>query len=356
MGIVKFVDELGLLRDLLYIYISKFNENQSADECSTVIDDGEEEIDLRNIIKGFSDIPEELRVFFHINESGNCFLVNYVMNAPEKELETFSADSYKSYLSDCEKTAFALLTFYFPAAKKDPSLLEPEYQGELSELISTSNYSDKMKFEFLKFFLSPEKYIRLLMRDMAKKKIEVTDYINSNIAKIEKEKNSFDKMFFSKQLMLSKENTVNIMEFETLYVTFCLVNKRLIMIKPYETYAVVVLGIDYMYYLKSLYTQHDENAANLLMFGKVISEKVRLEMIDMLIRNDEMTNTEMARELSLTPASCYYHTEMMQKTGILKYRTRGREVFFSIAEETFKSYGRLVFSYIGKIREKYAEK
>ena len=71
MSIVKFVDELGLLRDLLYIYISKFNETQSADESSMVIDDGEEEIDLRNIIKGFSDIPEELRVFFHINDIGN---------------------------------------------------------------------------------------------------------------------------------------------------------------------------------------------------------------------------------------------------------------------------------------------
>ena len=279
-----------------------------------------------------------------------------MVNAPETELETFSSDSYKNCLSDYAKTAFALLTFYFPAAKRDPSLLEPEYREELSELISKSNYSDAMKFAFLKFFLAPEKYIRLLLRDMAKKKIEVSDYINSNIERLEKEKNSFDQMMFAKQLMLSKENVIDIMEFETLYVTFCLVNKRLIMIKPHDTYAVVALGVDYMYYLKSLYTQHDENAASLLMFGKVISEKVRLEMIDMLIRNDEMTNTEMARELNLTPASCYYHTEMMQKTGILKYRTRGREVFFSIDEEAFKTYGRLVFGYIGKIKGKYAQK
>jgi predicted transcriptional regulator len=111
-----------------------------------------------------------------------------------------------------------------------------------------------------------------------------------------------------------------------------------------------------MYYLKSQFTQYDENASSLLMFGKVISEKVRLEMIDMLIRNNEMTNTEMARELDLTPASCYYHTEMMQKTGILNYRTKGREVFFSIDENAFASFGRLVFGYIGKIKEKYTQK
>jgi hypothetical protein len=241
MSIIKFVDELGLLRDLLYIYITRFNEAQSADENSTVINDGKEEIDLQNIIKDFSDIPDELEVFFHISENGNCFLANYVLNVPEKELETFSSDSYKNYLSDYEKTAFNLLSFYFPAANKDPSLLEREYQEELSELISASKYPDSLKFAFLKFFLSPEKYVRLLLRDMAKKKIEIFDYISTNIERLEKEKNSFEQSALAKQLLLSKENTVDIMEFETLYVTFCLINKRLIMIKPSEHYAVVAM-------------------------------------------------------------------------------------------------------------------
>jgi len=355
MGIVKFVDELGLLRDLLYIYITKFNDSHSADENSTVINDGKEEIDLQNIIKDFSEIPDELEVFFHINENGNCFISNYLLNVSEDELEVFSADSYKNAISDYQKTAFGLLTFYFPETKKDPSLLETDYQGELSDIISKSNYPDSFKFALLKFFISPEKYVKLLLRDMAKKKIEVADYVKANQERIEKEKGSFDQGALSRQLMLSKNNTVDIMDYETVYVTFCLVNKRLIMIKPNRGYAVVALGVDYMYYLKSQFTQYDENASNLLMFGKVISEKVRLEMIDMLIRNNEMTNTEMARELDLTPASCYYHTEMMQKTDILNYRTKGREVFFSIDENAFMSYGRLVFGYIGKIREKYSQ-
>lgn len=76
--------------------------------------------------------------------------------------------------------------------------------------------------------------------------------------------------------------------------------------------------------------------ADLDEFGNAVSEKNRVEILNLMVKKGEVTIKDIESELGFTGTNAYYHLTLMLKTEMLKTRTRGRTVLYSINKDYFK--------------------
>ena len=72
----------------------------------------------------------------------------------------------------------------------------------------------------------------------------------------------------------------------------------------------------------------------LLIFGKFLSNPIRVDIADLLMSEGELRPTDIATKLGEPPANISYHLWEMRGEGHLITEKRGREVYYSVAPKT----------------------
>ena len=94
-----------------------------------------------------------------------------------------------------------------------------------------------------------------------------------------------------------------------------------------------VMGIDYINTIE--FIKRKANSFRIDVFGSVVSEENRLEMLDLMQEMGEVTIKDIETKLGMTGANAYYHLMLMIKAGMLKTRNIGRTIFYGINYKYF---------------------
>ena len=325
---VKFIKSPGYLYDLIFIYILHFNKNLW--ESDFVNEDNiKSDIEFyKKIESKFLNIPDELKIFFYKN-NGRCFLVEYFLNLISNITIDITFDKFRDELLNCDELKNKVINFYFSDCKLD---LSPDSDVILNEdiikMIDSSNYSDNIKYRLLSFFVSPEKYGKQLIYDLMAKEPLLSQYYEKNYSILIDIQNNFnlEDLLISMNKMDGKD--ININDNSEIYITLCLITKNIVNVIFLETSYLFFLGYDFNHLLKTLINRNDKMEVD--VFGKILSDKHRLKILDMLLEKEEMSTSDIAENLSVTINSAFYHLEMMSQVGILYYRNEGRTVFYRI--------------------------
>ena len=119
-------------------------------------------------------------------------------------------------------------------------------------------------------------------------------------------------------------------------------NKNCVKSFFYDKSTLILLGIDYCDVINYLAIQN--SLTYLEAFGNAISESNRIEILDLLLKKDEITIKDLEQEFGFTGTNAYYHLSLMIKAGMLKTRNRGRTVLYSIN----KNYFQILCNMLGK--------
>jgi len=74
-----------------------------------------------------------------------------------------------------------------------------------------------------------------------------------------------------------------------------------------------------------------------IKFFRALANEERLEIIKLLKKNDEMAAQEVERHFYLEQSTTSHHLNTLRRAGIAKARKEGRNIYYSIDNESFET-------------------
>ena len=330
---IEFLKEPGYVYDLLHIFIFHFNKDNLNNYIN--FDKSTENMEFFNRLQfEFTDIPQELFVFFYRKEEGRCFLPQYCYyDNVEKYQADFQFEHMQDDLLDTEKMVTRMIQFYFPKLSDEEVQKYRKNLKLLVQLIDESQYSDYVKEKLCVFFVNYEWIIKKLNFELISKEAQLKFYYERNYKLIADFQNALDFSDFAFKVFKDFGNEYRYNENNTVYISPCIVNKNCIVNCFLEDSAIAIMGIDAESSLESLKNQR--RLVDLDVFGTAVSEKNRIGIIDALLVRDELSMRDIERMFEISSTNAYYHLNLMLKANIILSRNQGRTMLYSLNREYF---------------------
>ncbi len=331
---VKFLKEPGYLYDLFFLFVLRFNK----DFCLTnMINYGQSSQDteyFNRVLLDYDDISDELLPFFSLKDNGKCFMTElYYEPYTEEFTAAYNLAMVQTALMNHEQVISNLIRFFF--VNVDNKTLE-ECKGSIAvvgRLIKESSYSDALKSSLYAFFIEPLPVIQKLSYELMTKEFQLAQQYEKNFRKITELQQQLDMEEVSAKWKLCKDQSCVLDSFDDIYISICLINKNCLksLLLPKEV--ILLLGTDYMASLDYCISQ--SKPPELDVFGNALAEKNRIEILDLILRNEEITIKDIEQTLGFTGTNAYYHLSLMIKANMIKTRNQGRTVLYSINKRYF---------------------
>ncbi len=334
MSQIRLLKEPGYIYDLIYIFYLRFNTKL----CISTLDNNEKQAEtikyFNDLLDQFSDIPEDLFVFFHAPENGRCFITTYYFN-PYKELftTTFDFKFFQKELSDRERLIRNLLRFYFCDFSEEKLEQCINSKLELFSCIKNSKYSGDEKSKLYEFFIDPEPYIQMLQYELMAKELMLSQYYEKNYQKILEVYNQTTFEMLSEQINGLKDLSFIKENNQKLYTSFCLLRKFCINFFGIQDGVLYLLGYDYLSILD--FVKGNNKNPNLQEFGNALCEESRVKILQLLLEREEVTCKDLEKIFSFSGSTAYHHITMMTKIGLVKTRNEGKTILYSLNRKYF---------------------
>lgn len=319
--------ESGFLRDLYFIFYLRFNYKSLAHKNAKYNKAVESTDFYKEIQLRFGEISEDLYVFFHSIEISNhtffecCYLKEYERNFISK----YNIENLQKDLVDYDQVIKNVIFFYFKEMG-DCELAECLSSKEaVFERIKASNYSMEEKLKLYEFFANPISYILLLRHTLTEKQCLLHEYYQ------ERYKNLIDAYDPSMLDLLSKRvgrcELCDTKDRHQGYVSYCLLDRFHFNYVSHGDTCLYILGDRYE---DSLDLSEKNTESCLEKFCSALCEKNRVDILNLLIKQKEVTCKELERIFDFSGSTAYHHISIMSKAGVVKTRNEGKVIFYSI--------------------------
>lgn len=336
MQMPKYTKEPGYIYDLLFILVLYYNKDLWVKRFVNT-DKGQADIEFyTEILNKFPPFPEELKPFFYLKDGSVCLLS---MRYFQKNLPMFfnghGVEILYKDISDADKMKTNIAKFFINSDinsdniknYSDLELIKTLFKNNLPEdikrtivltLMDTQTYCDKL----IEVLMSIEKMLSEYYR-------ENYDLIPALCETVTPE--MIEASFRNGQ---GSEYSLNGRE---LVVSACIIHINVFRFSflniDNESKTGVIIGINGQSYMECMGSLM--NFIDVSLYGKILSDANRIKVLEMLSSKGELFTGEIAQALGAALPSTYYHLEMMVGAKMLKSRSEGRAVYYSINYDYF---------------------
>lgn len=331
---IRLLKEPAYIYDLFFVFNLRFNPKLHINELENNENLSENIKYYNDIMDQFSDVPEDLFIFFHAIENGRCFMTTQYYN-PYKEqfTTTYNFKFLLSELADKERLKERLIRFYFYDLPDEEVEACMRSNTPLFSHIKKSSYSGEEKSKLYEFFIDPEPYIQTLRYELMAKEIMLTQYYEKNYQKILEVFNQTTFEILNEEMKGYEDLTYIKKNNLVLYVSYCLITKFTINFIGIEEGAVYLLGYEYLSVLDIV--KNLKKDVNLLDLGNAICEESRVKILQLLLEREEVTCKDLEKIFSFSGSTAYHHITMMMRIGIVKTRNEGKTILYSLNRKYF---------------------
>lgn len=320
------INSVGYIYDLYFPFILHYNKDKGFSELINYKKPIADSDFFSELVDDCAPFAPSLAPFFSRKDNSECFMAACYFGK-NKLTEEDTLDSLCRELSDVDGVFSKMLEYYFPRA--DISSLERNDIAKIGVLIRESSFADTVKSGLFSFFIDPESALSLLCSELREK----SKVIEKRREVLAQTMPSFEKESEADELLRRIERVKDFSKLpEKLYISFCAAAKNTVEFVADGDDVTLLLGSDYLCALESMeYRKRPE----LDSFGNAISEKNRVEILELMHRNGGVTIRDIEKELGLTGTNSYYHLSLMLRTGMIRTRNVGRVVFYSLDKDYF---------------------
>ena len=342
---IEFLKTPGYIYDLIFLFVLYFNEK----EISKHYISPQDEEYYKDIVSHISAIPEELLLFFHLYGGGASFFTEkYFKHYGEQFVsQEYSLSTVIMRLTDYEQVVKDVIQFYFRDVNKERLASCCDSLPSMSQLIMESQHRSDIKNSLFAFFIDPVSIIHKLIRELEEKEKELSSIYEGKTDELCTIQENFNYQWFAEKVSGIKQNHICLETYSHVYISFSSLCKFTIQFKFLGEEIFILLGKDYVNTLHYLLTHNDY--PELDIFGGAVSEKNRVEILNLMRRMGEVTIKDVEKELGFTAANAYYHLSLMIKAGLLRTRNQGRTVLYRIDPEYFVNLGNVINMYTKQI-------
>ena len=346
MAHIHFSNTPGQLHDLFFLFTLHFNPENFQADIPLRHTTSEERAYYAQLLEKLPPIPEDLRIFFHTGESGKCFMSHMYF---DEKIDVILRDEYdlsavRNELFDTQRVIENVLMHYFPSLSDSERNACRNSLSTLSQTIKNSDHSGEIKAALYDFFINPEITLRKLSDELLSKSfIQELDY-NRNYNLHNRLRETFDFDTVAQLLKEIKICSVDATNYQFVYVSFCLYAQSVIHCNLMDNKLFLLLGSEYKKVLSSL--KVDTLQVDLKSFCQSLSDANRYSILELVDRHGEIIAKDVEAALGLSAPNTYYHLSCMRKAGVLKTRSEGKSVLYSINTTLFQDLSKkiLLFS------------
>lgn len=324
---VVYLKEPGYIQDLYFAFILYYNKTVITEKFVLKDKAAADTKFYKEAIQRFEPFDDDLLPFFHLKDDSFCFMsVEYFRDMDY--LDEFFFNTVLKKLDDKKSVVIKMMSLYLGIYEE----FEQYHMQDIGRLIKGLPYSDAVKYSLALFFMNPEYYIDKLVADLKQKEkilkqyyIEHADYIFKTQAEVD-----IDDLIRE----LNQSSSKRTLPDSQTYYSINLINKYHISYMDKNNGLFFLLGTDFKGQLESWI--NFKEPPNMILWGKVYSERNRITILKMLKKNGELCTSDIAERINLSPTSVYYHLEMMFDARMLNSRNEGRTIYYSINKEYFR--------------------
>lgn len=331
---MKIVKDPGYISDLLFVFFLQYNKEYCIENFVNKKREKEDKAFYEQIVKEFAPTSDDLYVFFHALENGQCCITyNYFYAYRELFASTYNMAFLQDQLSDYPEVIKNVMRFYFHDLTTQEMDACINSHATLFDMIKKSDYSDTEKSRLYEFFIDPFTYIRTLQQELMVTEVQLRLYYEKNYTKIF---DTFNKLTFDVlKTQLSPLYDLSFINEDgaTLFLSVSLINKRYIKFHSHKDWGVFMLGIDYLESVED--TLNRESCVKLDEFSNALSEESRVKMLDLMLENGEITCKDLERIFNFSGSTAYHHLTILMRYGAIKTRNEGKTILYSINTKNF---------------------
>ena len=341
---IYFTREPACTYDIMFLFELYFNKDYCLNNFINFQKAAQDTEFYETLLFELGDVPEELRLFFHIRKDGKCFMIQMYFDRYEAILNTsYSLGTVQEALLNIPELTEQILEFYFPERKeqREPTLTQ------LSAWIRKSSYDAAVKSSLYAFFIEPVLMAQMLSRELTDKAEVVARRAQKGPVFYRDLEKQFDLEALEELLRdCKKQQECHLDFFDNVDISFALLNKNNVNIIFYEQRALLILGYDYLDRMRELCSR--VQLPTLDVFCDALAEKNRLRILDYMVEHEEATIQDLERAMGLSGTNAYYHLTILIKANVVRTRNQGRLVIYSLNREYFDTVGTLLHKYQSK--------
>lgn len=331
---IKVLKDPGFLYDLNYLFYAKFNTQLCVDVLQDETKKDAYKEHLKETLKCFGDISDDLYVFYHAIRNDHCFITTFYLN-PYKDHFTsdFDFKYFKDLLSDTEGLVKNLIRFYLYDLSEEA--LEECFSSteKLFSYIKASKYSSEEKSKLYEFFINPAPYFQTLQYELIEKEILLSDYYKENYDKIIQAYNNTTFDMLCKPASGEKDLSFLNEDGQALYTSYCLLNKFFMKFLFVTDGMVYLLGHDYVAIVSAVLK--DKKMQPLEDLCGALGERSRVQILRLLLERKEATCKDLEKFFNFSGSTAYHHVTLLTKIGAVKVRTEGKTIYYSLNRKYF---------------------
>lgn len=334
---IRFLKDPGYTYDLFYIFIHYFNREYVLANFSNFNKYTEDVRFSEKMLEEFPDIPEELRLFFHIDDNPLTVITEFYYKPHRDDYlkGTYSLATIQNELMNYDQVVMNVLRHYFRNEPAETLQKCKESLPAANALIKNSSLDTRVKSALYSFLIDPIPVIQHLSHELMAKEFLLSKQYEKHSALMRALQENFDFPAVAEKLKTDAQHSSDIDIFDEVVVSFCYYNKNHICLYFYKDAVLLALGHDYVDTLQYLIDKKFTPKLN--EFGTAVSEENRAAILQFLHENGESTIKEVEQALHLAGTNAYYHLNLMIRAGLIKTRNSGRKIMYSINHQYFKA-------------------
>ena len=336
MPSIKVLRDPGFICDLNYLFFAKFNTQLCVDRLEDETKKVAYAKYLKETLQRFGDISDDLYIFYHAIKNGQCFITSYYLNPYKEHFSTdFNFKFFRNLLSNMEGLVRNVISFYLcdlSDAEWDECVLSAE---KLFSHIKASKYSGEEKSKLYEFFINPTPYIQALQYELIEKERILSDYYKDNYEIILEAHNSTTFEMLCENVKDLRDLSFLREGEQTLYTSFCLLNKYYMNLFFATDSVIYLLGFDYVSIIRALVTSQKKQPLEDMC--DALSEASRVEILRLLLEKEAVTCKDLEKAFNFSGSTAYHHISLLTKAGAVKVRNEGKTIYYSIDRKFFNT-------------------
>ena len=315
---VLFRRNLGFIFDATQIITCKTARRESW--IDTFVRNGSEAKDLsiiETILEKFESINPKLLLLGYRDRKRGSLLESLLASYADEYMGNWEVNSFLDYITDADRFKSYAAEFYLDRAATE---------NILEEIGDAEHLSSSLKSLLYNFYLFPEKYLTLVRSELTKLFTTLDKYHNDNLSCIVNCQESFNyELLDSENIPFEKKRKWD-KGLSTCYVSFSLISKYVLDRNKVGNSGWIILGHEYA----KAFESPNETQIDIASFGNAFGDKLRVKIVELIVKNGEMTLADLSKEIGVVNTIAIYHLDILKKENLLLHRYEGRKVLYCL--------------------------
>jgi len=313
-----FRNNLGLIFDVYHIINCKTISRENWTEL--FVRSGSETEDLReldSILDMFGELHPKLALLGFREHKSKSLVGEIALEYADENIGNWTPDGFINYLCNTVRMKQAIAKYY---------LNTDSCEQIFDSIASNSSISLSCKGLLYEFFLFPDRYLEDVKQEIGRIFSIMKNYQGQKFELLIHCQESFDYALLKQENSPFSKNKKWDSGMKTCYISFSILSKYLIVRSRQAQNGWLVLGYDFF----STLGEVSETPLNIAAFGNAFGDKLRVRIIEELVKNGEMTLADLSKEMNVVNTIAIYHLDILKKENLLLHRNQGRKVLYCL--------------------------